>query len=124
MNTTFLTAALQNMEPQLVRACALWAALRVSEHELPGYMVEVGLADALLSFECNEPASALSLRAALDESCPSAVRSAIFSLYVENFRLHAHHALVELAKQQGLHLVNNMLSDLLESDASPLEVAV
>lgn len=123
MNTTFISAALLNMDPKLVRACAIWAALRIAEHELPHHTIVCGLADATLSLELHQSASALSLDAANDKHCSSGIRSAIYALNSHNFRIHAHHTLVELAKQQGLHFVHAMLSDLFETNSSPLEFA-
>jgi hypothetical protein len=124
MNTSFISASLANMEPRLVRACALWAALRVCEHETPRVQIVAGVELAVASLLAASTASEQSMWAAMQDDCPSAARSAIFALNDNpNFRIHAHHALVELAKQQGLHFVEAMLNDTFESGSSPLEEA-
>lgn len=123
MNTTFISASLAHMEPQLVRACALWAGFRIAEHDTPGYSIVAALENSMVTLSTHT-ASEHSFYVAMFETCPSGIRSAILCQQEnDNFRLHAHHALVELAKQQGLHLVNNMLSDLHETQASPLGAA-
>lgn len=126
MNTTFINVALKNMEPRLVRACALWAAARICEHDLPEYKFEVAVSLAIDALSNNEGASDYILEAANHEACPSGVRSALYAQSAHNehnFRIHANHALTELAKQQGLHFVHAMLADLFETNTSPLEVA-
>lgn len=125
MKTSFINAALAHMEPRMVRACALWAALRVCEHSTPHYSIVAGVENAVASLLLGTTASVHSMWAATLEDCPSAVRSAIYSLNeYGNFRIHAEHALVELAKQQGLHFVEAMLNDTFESGVSPLIEAI
>ncbi len=123
MNTSFISASLAYMQPQLVKACALWAALRICEHETPDAQIISGVEHAIDSLRRSTTASEHSMFiTTLD--CPSGVRSAIYSLNDNrNFRIHAFHALTELAKQQGLHFVEAMLNDLFETNSSPLEVA-
>lgn len=121
MNTTFISASLLHMDARLVKACALWAALRIAEHETPKESIVAGLVFAVDDFRRDAAPCGVSAVAAYSRDCPSAIRSAIFGLMSENFRLHAEHALVELAKQQGVHFVNAMLNDLHESNTSPLE---
>lgn len=111
------------MEPRLVRACALWAALRICEHETPHYSVQAAVENAVFSLSRATTVSEHAMWATTLDM-PSGIRSAIYCMNENlNFRLHAEHALLELARQQGLHFVEAMLNDLFETQTSPLEFA-
>lgn len=56
---------------------------------------------------------------AMRESVSSGVRSAVFALACDNYKLHTFHSLSELAKVLGWHYVSNTVADMLETNEAP-----
>lgn len=113
--SNFTYAVVQTLDEKLVKCLAVWAGLQLATET--GSDEEAIALELCTLYLVDGTARTLTTATniAMRDSVSSGVRSSIFALSTDNYRLHTFHALTELAKVMGWHLVGNTIADILET---------
>jgi hypothetical protein len=117
---SFAFAVIQSLSPELTRAAGLWAAFTLCQHQAVSGSSVLALELATRGLMGDAVSLEAAVTLAHDESIPSFIRSAVYALTLDNYRLHVFHVFHEAASVYGWHFISNMLVDTLETGTCPL----